>query len=194
MDIDVWGIAIGRDGTIYASTWWKYFYAIDPDGTIKWRCDLKDAACGDPLIGEDGTIYIGTVDPLVANGKFYAIYPNGTIKWSVKIDGCSSPVIHNNTIYTDCHRDGYLYAIYANNGTIKWKSWEGAFHTSFGPSVDEGGIVYYGSRNGYLYAFYPNGTLKWKYNIGGTYMPPVISENGTLYIASGSKVYAFDRN
>ena len=194
LDIDVWGIAIAKDGTIYASTWWKYFYAINPDGTIKWKCDLKDAACGDPVIGEDGTIYVGTTDPLVANGKFYAIYPNGTIKWSVKIDGCSSAVIHNNTIYTDCHRDGYLYAIYANNGTIKWKSWEGAFHTSFGPSVDEEGIIYYGSRNGYLYAFYPNGTLKWKYNIGSTYMPPVISENGTLYIASGSKVYAFDRN
>ena len=194
LDIDVWGIAIAKDGTIYASTWWKYFYAINPDGTIKWKCDLKDAACGDPVIGEDGTIYVGTTDPLVANGKFYAIYPNGTIKWSVKIDGCSSAVIHNNTIYTDCHRDGHLYAIYANNGTIKWKSWEGAFHTSFGPSVDEEGIIYYGSRNGYLYAFYPNGTLKWKYNIGSTYMPPVISENGTLYIASSGTVYAFDRN
>ncbi|KAA0015582.1 MAG: PQQ-like beta-propeller repeat protein [Thermoplasmata archaeon] len=194
LDISVWGVAIAKDGTIYVSTWGKNLYAVNPDGTIKWKCDLKDAACGDPLIGEDGTIYIGTSDPLVANGKFYAIYPNGTIKWSVKIDGCSSAVIHNNTIYTDCYRDGYLYAIYANNGTIKWKKWEGAFHTSFGPSVDEEGIIYYGSRNGYLYAFYPNGTLKWKYKIGGTYMPPVISENGTLYIASGSKVCAFDRN
>ena len=194
LDIDVWGIAIARDGTIYVGGWEGCLYAINPDGTIKWKCKINGCACGEPLIGEDGTIYIGTSHSLTANGKFYAIYPNGTIKWSAKIDGCSSAVIHNNTIYTDCYRDGYLYAIYANNGTIKWKSWEGAFHTSFGPSVDEEGVIYYGSRNGYLYAFYPNGTLKWKYKIGGTYMPPVISENDILYIASGSNVYAFDRN
>ena len=194
LDIDVWGIAIAKDGTIYASTWWEYFYAINPDGTIKWKCKLNGGACGYPLIGEDGTIYIGTSHSLTANGKFYAIYPNGTIKWSVDLDGCSSAVLNNNTIYTDCFRDGYLYAIYANNGTIKWKSWVGSFGTSYGPSVDEEGIIYYGSRNGYLYAFYPNGTLRWKYNIGGSYTPPAISKNGKLYIASGENVYAFDCN
>ena len=194
LDIDVWGIAIAKDGTIYASTWWEYFYAINPDGTIKWKCKLNGGACGYPLIGEDGTIYIGTSHSLTANGKFYAIYPNGTIKWSVDLDGCSSAVLNNNTIYTDCFRDGYLYAIYANNGTIKWKSWVGSFGTSYGSSVDEEGIIYYGSRNGYLYAFCPNGTLRWKYNIGGSYTPPAISKNGKLYIASGENVYAFDCN
>ncbi|MCD6541799.1 MAG: PQQ-like beta-propeller repeat protein [Thermoplasmata archaeon] len=195
LNISVWGLAIARDGTIYVSTWGKNLYAVNPDGTIKWKCNLRDGASGDPLIGRDGTIYIGTLDSLLADGRFYAVYPNGTIRWSVNLDGCSSAVIHNDTIYTDCCRDGYLYAIYANNGTIKWKKWEGSVgHLSSGPSVDKEGIVYYGSRNGYIYAFYPNGTLKWKYNIGGTYMPPVISENSTLYIASGSNVYAFDRN
>ena len=194
LDIDVWGIAIARDGTIYVGGWERYLYAISPDGTIKWKCKINGGACGYPLIGEDGTIYVGSSHPLTANGKFYAIYPNGTIKWRVDLDGCSSAVLNNNTIYTDCFRDGYLYAIYANNGTIKWKSWEGSFGTSYGPSVDEKGIIYYASRNGYLYAFYPNGTLKWKYNIGGSYTPPAISEEGKLYVASGENVYAFDSN
>ena len=195
LDIDVWGIAIARDGTIYVGGWERYLYAISPDGTIKWKCKINGGACGYPLIGEDGTIYVGSSHPLTANGKFYAIYPNGTIKWRVDLDGCSSAVLNNNTIYTDCFRDGYLYAIYANNGTIKWKKWEGSFGTaSYGPSVDERGIVYYASQNGYLYAFYPNGTLKWKYNIGGSYTPPAISKDGTLYVASGSNVYAFNSN
>ncbi len=195
LDIDVWGIAIARDGTIYVGGWERYLYAISPDGTIKWKCKINGGACGYPLIGEDGTIYVGSSHPLTANGKFYAIYPNGTIKWRVDLDGCSSAVLNNNTIYTDCFRDGYLYAIYANNGTIKWKKWEGSFGTaSYGSSVDERGIVYYASQNGYLYAFYPNGTLKWKYNIGGSYTPPAISKDGTLYVASGSNVYAFNSN
>ena len=151
-----------------------------------------------PLVDKNGIIYIGTLDPLVANGKFHAIYPNGTIKWSINLDGCSSAVIYSDTIYVDCCREGRLYAICADNGTIKWDKWEGTVNKlSSGPSVDENGTIYYGSYgNGYLYAFYPNGTLKWKYKIGATHMSPIISENGTLYIATYKEhndyLYAFN--
>jgi len=190
--------AISKDGTIYvpADDW--SLYAITLNGAIKWRCRLGDAPSGDPLVDKNGIIYIGTLDPLVANGKFHAIYPNGTIKWSINLDGCSSAVIYSDTIYVDCCREGRLYAICADNGTIKWDKWEGTVNKlSSGPSVDENGTIYYGSYgNGYLYAFYPNGTLKWKYKIGATHMSPIISENGTLYIATYKEhndyLYAFN--
>jgi len=191
------GAAIGKDGTIYVASG-KNLYAIDQDGNVKWKCKVGGGSvCGQPVIDKNGIIYLGTLH-LSGNGRFTAIYPNGSIKWSINLNGCSSAVINNNTVYTHCCTDGYLYAIYTSNGTIKWKRWVGsADKLSSGPSVDENGIVYYGQRSGYLYAFYPNGTLKWKLNINPCFSPSI--SNGTLYTVTnptGSYYYmcAIDLN
>ena len=54
-----------------------------------------------------------------------------------------------------------------------------------GPTIDGEGIVYF-SGGRYLYALYPNGTLKWKYKLGGIILgsSPAIAEDGTIYIGS----------
>ena len=173
------GAAIGRDGTIYVASGGN-LYAIDRDGNVKWKSKVGGGSvCGQPVIDKNGIIYLGTLD-LSGNGRFTAIYPNGSIKWSIKLNGCSSAVINNDTVYTHCCINGYLYAIYTKNGTIKWKRWVGSVDKlSSGPSVDENGIVYYGQMSGYLYAFYPNGTLKWKLNIDPCFSPSI--SNGILY-------------
>ncbi|MBU1626871.1 hypothetical protein KKB18_05830, partial [bacterium] len=54
-------IVIGPDGTIYAisvSLIDSIFYAINPDGTLKWQISMGNN-CGSsaPIIGLDGTIY-----------------------------------------------------------------------------------------------------------------------------------------
>jgi len=52
-----------------------------------------------------------------------------------------------------------------------------------GPIIDEEGIIYIGSDS--VYAIYPNGTLKWRYEerfrIAST---PAIDENGVLYVGA----------
>jgi len=75
--------AIGRDGTIYfggRGEWQDkggYFYAVHPDGSLKWQffagCDQTA-----PTIGGDGTIYFGSD----WCGAIHAVRPNGTAKWS----------------------------------------------------------------------------------------------------------------
>jgi len=189
--------AIGKDGTVYALTHLSnYLIAVDPDGTIKWKRKVGQAfSSGPPLVDDNNIIYVATHNIWPTRGNLTALYPNGTIKWSISLPGPCTPALHNNTIYVDCFEDGYLYAIFANNGTIKWKRKVGnpdAKLTS-GPSVDKEGIIYYGSRSGYLYAFYPNGTLKWKIKMGVS-MSPAISDNGTLYVVEGSHLCALDRN
>ncbi len=69
--------AIGADGTIYVtamdtaqSTYKRFFYAINPNGTIEWRFDA-DAIQGQIAIADDGTIYLGSQD-----GTLYALYSN----------------------------------------------------------------------------------------------------------------------
>jgi outer membrane protein assembly factor BamB len=54
------------------------------------------------------------------------------------------------------------------------------------PVIDTNGIIYFGCSDRYLYAVYPNGTLKWKYKAGGIFWgsSPAINEDGTIYVGS----------
>ena len=135
--------AIGKDGTVYVlSHLSNHLIAVDPNGTIKWKRKVGQAfSSGSPLVDENNIIYVATSNIWPTRGNLTALYPNGTIKWSISLPGPCTPALHNNTIYIDCFGDGYLYAIFANNGTIKWKRKVGnpdAKLTS-GPSVDREG-------------------------------------------------------
>jgi len=99
----------------------------------------------------------------------------------------SSPAIGlDGTIYCGCH-DTYLYALYPNNGTLKWKFKTGDW-IRVSPCIADDGTVYCVSTDGYLYAIFPNGTTKWKTWVeAGT--SPTIGQDGTIY-AGWSKLYA----
>ncbi len=72
-----------------------------------------------------------------------------------------------------------MYALFPNNGTVKWRYKTGHWiRTS--PCIADDGTIYVVSLDSYLHAVYPNGTLKWKTNVGaGT--SPTIGWDGTIY-------------
>jgi outer membrane protein assembly factor BamB len=76
--------ASGNDETICFGTmigWDKGDnYALNPNGTEKWRYTTDHYITSDPAIGYDNTIYIGSFD-----GYLYTLYPNCTIRWKCKI-------------------------------------------------------------------------------------------------------------
>ena len=87
------------------------------------------------------------------------------------------------------------YDTMENTGVKLWK-----FNTLGwavgGPTIDNNGTIYIGAY--YLYAIYPNGTLKWMstiaHNIVGA---PAINQNGTIYVGSNygdGKLYAYTPN
>lgn len=50
---------IGVDGTIYIGSHDNKLYAINPDGTLKWRYDTNGSCLGNPIaIANDGTLYV----------------------------------------------------------------------------------------------------------------------------------------
>jgi outer membrane protein assembly factor BamB len=63
--------AVGADGTIYVGSDDHNLYAINPDGSLKWRYDTGDKVYSSPAIGSDGTIYAGSDDD-----NLYAIVIN----------------------------------------------------------------------------------------------------------------------
>jgi outer membrane protein assembly factor BamB len=188
--------AIGDDGSIYFGVMGPgtkgRIYAVYSNGTERWHYDTGYWITSDPAIGDDGTIYIGSGDTYL-----YAINPNGILKWRFKTgDYVKGPpsIANDGTVYIGSY-DGYLYALYPNNGSMKWRCGidEG---TETNPSIDNDGVIYVGGN--YLYAIYPNGTLKWKFNfpVGGFIhkSSPAISVDGTIYFGTDDTGYVFAVN
>jgi outer membrane protein assembly factor BamB len=90
-----------------------------------------------------------------------------------------SPVIDNEgTVYFGA--DGF-FAINPN-GTAKWIV-DILLDVFSAPAIDENGIIYVGTADNpnFLYAFYPNGTVKWKYPTDNIFSSPVIDNDGIIY-------------
>jgi outer membrane protein assembly factor BamB len=161
--------AIAEDGTIYFGTMiglWSNVanvIAVNPNGTEKWRYPVNHYVDSDPVIGDDGTVYIGSDDR-----NLYAIYPNGTLKWTFRTgDDIRGPasIANDGTIYF-CSWDYYLYAVYPN-GTLRWKTKPYWYGSQTNPSIGEDGTIYV-SWGGRIFAFNPeNGEVIWEFVVGG---------------------------
>ncbi len=132
----------------------NYLYAINPNGTIKWKVPInvysdENYTYASPVVGPDGTIYVGDFD-----NYLNAISPDGKIKWRYKTGEWvrSTAVIgKDGTIYFGSS-DGYLYAL-DSNGRLLWKTKPGESE-GFGSSgtVSAEGVLYIGNWDGNLYA------------------------------------------
>ena len=148
--------AIGADGTLYVAGN-NAFHAINPDGSIKWTYKLNQTMSSSPAIAADGTIYIGT---WYYDHALLAFNPNGTLKWKFDVSTLiySSPAVDSNgrvyfttTGESSVNNDDSLYCLNPD-GTVYWKknfSGDGC-----SPIIGGNGILYIGSNNGYMNAFY----------------------------------------
>ena len=181
--------AIDENGNIYVGTVWDEpdsLYAFYSNGTLRWSYETGSWIYSSPVIGNDDTIYFGSADTFI-----YALYPDGSLRWKYETDAMvlSSPAIgEDGTIYCGSH-DHYLYALYPNNGTLKWRfPTEDWIRTS--PCIGDDGTIYCVSLDEHLYAINPDGTFKWKTNVGaGT--SPTIGRDGAIYCGA-DKLYAIN--
>jgi outer membrane protein assembly factor BamB len=84
------------------------------------------------------------------------------------------------------------YSTADNPGWEKWRVRLSQVSYHCAPVIDKDGVIYVG--RGDLFAVYPNGTLKWEYEIIGIVeSAPAIDENGILYVGSywGSPNYLY---
>lgn len=154
----------------------------------KWKYKTGNEIPSSPVIGSDGTIYIGSYDDYL-----YALNPNGTKKWKYETGSAiySSPIIDSDGNIYIASEDGSVYSLF-KNGTLKWKL-ELSTNTIFSsPAIATDGTLYVGSTDNSLYAINPNGTIKWKYQTSSPiYSSPAIATDGTIYIGSNdNNLYA----
>jgi len=186
----IWGKAVDSNGVIYAGSDDGNFYAINPNGTVKWTITgilVSGSFPSVPAIGPDGTIYVGSS----GSNYLYAINPNGTIKWKFPVQLYSDSTYYfpavtvdsNGTVYVG-GTDKYLYAINPD-GTLKWKYQAGSsgMFAAVDPST---GTVYFTAHDYYVYAFSQSGSLKWRYLLSGTPSNPVVGPDGTVYVGDAN--------
>lgn len=127
-----------------------YLYALDSNGTPKWRLSLG----GDALkVGPSGAVY------LASDQNLYAISPQGAREWRFPFTGRFA--------WIDFGRDGSVYlaadgALYAlkSDGTLKWK-----VNVQCPPMLGPDGTLYLAAGN-VLSAVSPGGKRKWSLSLG----------------------------
>lgn len=149
---------------------------------LAWKRPLAGVASS-PVIGGDGTIYVGTTD-----GKLVAVTGDGSaVKWSATTNdtGGSSPAIATNgTVYVGS-TDKKLYAI-APDGAVKWTFDAGASITG-SPCVGGDETVYVGATDGKLHAIDPTGKERWSYAAAGPIGGTPAVRAGVVYVGSDDK-------
>jgi outer membrane protein assembly factor BamB len=172
--------------------------SVDTSGTtgaFKWQISVPSTNGLDssPVIGADGTIYIGA-----GQDQLWAISPaDGTVLWTfnptpdVTAPVSTPAVAADGTIYVVI---GWkLYALNPN-GTQKWvftgTDRNGAVMLVDSPTIGSDGTIFIGGTS--LFAVNPDGTQKWTYPLPAELSgSPAISPGGDLFISDGCGYFWF---
>ena len=179
-------------------------------GDRPWTFRTGRGIFSTPVIGGDGTIYVGSADHY-----FYAIAPNGRLRWRLRtggiIDAAAAISTRDHSFGTQPltfgSGDDHLYHVTTpphGRPRILWRFraskppvggqqvdwWEG--NVAVGPNDD----IYAGNTGGTAYALRPNGHLQWTFTGGQSiWTTPAFAADGSSYWGSlDFHVYRLDRN
>ncbi|MCA9650001.1 MAG: PQQ-binding-like beta-propeller repeat protein [Myxococcales bacterium] len=152
--------------------------ALDHDGALRWELPLGADVDGSPVVGRDGTIYVGSDD-----GSLHALDPSGTLRWSYDVGAevrGQAVVGPDGAIVFGSH-DGNLYAL-EPSGELRWlMPTQGAIHAPV--AIDGAGRIFVGSRDEHLYAIDLDGHVYWNLELPDQIDSGVaIAPGGTLVL------------
>jgi outer membrane protein assembly factor BamB len=170
LEIDAGAVDAGDAGSAYPPAKLVFALAVGP-------------IASSPVIGGDGTIYVGTTD-----GKLVSVPKEGTaIKWSAATNDTlgSSPALgQDGTIYVGS-TDRKLLA-FSPDGSSKW-ALDLDSPVSGSPAVGGEGSIYVGTADGKLHAVSSAGVERWSYPTGGAINGTPAVYAGTVYVGSEDK-------
>ena len=202
-------LSIGEDGTIYLASKDWHVYAISPAGTILWKHMVGGPVLAPPIVApaQEGRIFLA-VNPSVKNvlGRVIALgrdpwefAPSNdpkVLNWDGLAHGADGTVYVSNRCVQAIDGDGKLKWVFADDlGTV-------GGYSCTPPAIGGDGTIYVAQAtprchpnpikggdecHNDLYALNPDGTEKWHWKTPNVpfspkLSPPVIGQNGTLYV------------
>lgn len=197
------------------------FYATSGLGKKKWSFATRDRIKGDPLVS-GGVVYFGSYDDHlyalgIERGRRKWVFPKAVAAPAAPADAgdgdeageetekaaparpavdtgefaYSQPALSDGVVYVG-NMDGYLYAIDAKSGLMKWR-FKSAGAVTSSPWVEDG-VVYFGSNDNHVYAVQLSDQKElWKKETGGWVNASPVVSGGVLYVGSDDgKLYALD--
>jgi len=157
------------DGTVYIpGENNQNFYAINPDGTLKWQdTGLGTNAWSVPAIDDSGNIYA------YARGGYLKSYSRGgVLNWNSAQTASGSYASHgpailpNGTIFAP-HDDTYFMVLNPTDGTVAWSYSTNRIQQN--PAIDSNGNFYIANRTDprYLHKIDSNGNMIWRVDMSG---------------------------
>ncbi len=173
--------AIGKDGAVYVGSVDGFVYALNSDGSEKWRFDAQAPIETNITVDDDGRLYVPARSLLAVSAK-------GKLLWKyVSKLGNSSAVALGpaKTIYVSIDDD--LCAL-TGTGELKWSRPVLAKSPETGPIVGCDDNIYVdgqkaGSGISRMNSFAPNGDLRSRFEITGIFgNSPAMDHDGNSYI------------
>lgn len=193
-----WGssVAIGADGTAYVGTHAGVLFALNRDGSEKWRYELPVIQVTPPEDWSEVEKKELTEKGLRANINDVAIGPDGTIYFGQALHVWKGSTT---TGFSAPKHERKLYAL-DPNGMVEWTLDVGQRDIATHINIDPNGTLYFGTVEGqygqaecYFYAVSPDGWEKWSVMLSssGAILSPAIAQNGTIYVG-GDKLRAIN--
>ena len=180
-------ISIGPLGDLYFTTTEGVLYSVNIYSKLEWMFEGLAGMKTTPLISDDGTIYVGSMD-----GIFYAIDSGtGMLEWIFYTGGFpvethpnmdSSGRIYFSTSY------GYVYCL-NQDGTLHWLCDTGAALDISSPTLDHEEDVYIGTMDPdkSLVKIDSDGGIEWSVSLpgdSGVMATPAVGPDGIIYIGN----------
>ena len=184
------------DGTLVFGAGDGHVYAVDArTGRERWRAATEGRVRSTPAVA-DGRVYVGSAD-----GRVYAFdLATGARRWRYDTEGArlesgrfgfdrrtvqSSPAVSGGTVYVGA-RDGFLYAISADSGRLRWRADHEVSWVNASPAVRDG-VVYVGSSDGQFVQALDaaTGEERWRTRTGLVWSSPAIAGD-VLYVGDGA--------
>ena len=188
--------------------WWMYHHDRQHTGrspftgpataSLRWSVRLPSDNSIDcsPVIGADGTIYLGADDH-----NLYAVSANKSFLWQYRTSNAitassSAAVGSDGKIYVGT-AGGTFYAL-GHNGSLLWSYQSTVLGMTTPATIGLDGTVYVGDSDHKLQAFNPDGTTKWAHPFVASdriTAAPAIGTDGTIYCGTfDGKLYAINPN
>ncbi len=170
-------------------------YPAARTGDVRWTFETSTPISGSPVLGEDGTVYVGLSSKGAAKeGGVLALSSEGKELWRLQLGAkvSSTPAV---TRYGDVYvgaRDGNLTAV-DTTGAVRWTYKTGDAIAS-SPTLTADGTILIGSNDGKLHAVRPSGVAAWTFAAGAPVSSTAaVGADGRIYFgAESGTLFALD--